>query len=170
MGLDPESMMLAELIKDYGPPVAWIVAIIGLYFNNRSANTREKRKEFRSEIDAIEKIVKDLLGKLNTYNRSKTRDDAAKQTEVEIKVLFREIDMKWDRLARRQSGGELRLLIAPCANCLEQFFDHATDKYFETDDRMPEDELGTHHQQNYILAMMFTEALHSLFLKKFDGI
>jgi hypothetical protein len=161
---------LVDTIKDFGPPVAWIVAVSGFLYNNHTANHREKRKEFRSEIDAIEKVLKELVSKLNTYYKTEERDDAAKALEIDIKVYFRELDLKWDRIQRRQTGGTLGLLIDPCAQCLEDLYDHSTGKYFETADRLPRDQRGEFVQEIYVRALLFTEALHSLFLKKFDGI
>jgi hypothetical protein len=161
---------LAEIIKDFGPPVAWIVAIAGLIYNNRMANDREKRKEFRSEIDAIEKVTKDVVSKLTSYYKLFERDDSARTLEIEIKVLFREIDLKWDRLSRRQSGGALGLLVDPCNVRLEELYDHSTGKFFETTDRIPADQRNEFIQEIHVRALLYMEALHSLFLKKFDGI
>lgn len=160
----------AEWIKDFGPPVAWLVAVAGLFINNNAANTREKRKEFRAEIDAIEKIVKDLVLKLSSYLKLATRDDIALAVELEIKVIFKELDLKWERLSRRQTGGTLGLYIDPCAAALERLYDHATGKHFETADRVKGEPLTSHLQEVYVRSFVFTEALHSLFLKKFDGI
>jgi hypothetical protein len=161
---------IVDTIKDFGPPVAWIVAVCGFLYNNHTANHREKRKEFRSEIDAIEKVLKELVSKLNSYYKTEERDDVAKALEIDIKVFFRELDLKWDRIQRRQTGGTLGLLIDPCAQCLEDLYDHSTGTYFETADRLPRDQRGEFVQEIYVRALLFTEALHSLFLKKFDGI
>lgn len=163
-------MTIADWIKDYGPPVAWIVAAVGLIYNNHAANTREKRKEFRAEIDAIEKLLKDLVVKLSAYLKAAERDGAARALELEIKVLFKEIDLKWERLSKRQTGGELGLLIDPCSDALEQLFDHSTGTYFETSDRPEGDDLAAHLERIHLRSLVFTEALHSLFLKKFDGV
>lgn len=157
-------------IADYGPSVAWMIAAGGLIYNNWSANSREKRKEFRAEIDAVEKVIKDLVAKSGTYVRSVERDEASRVLELEIKVLFKEVDLKWDRLSRRQSGGELGLLIDPCSTALEQLFDHATGKYFETAERPVGDDLASYLEKTHVLSLTFIEALHSLFLKKFDNL
>ncbi len=163
-------MSIAEFLKDYGAPIAWGVAAVGWLISNHHANTREKRKEFRAEIDSIEKVVKELVGKLSCYFRAADRDDAAKALELDIKVLFRELDLKWERVSKRQKGGTLGLYVDPCKEKLESFFDYATGRYFETAERIPTEQIGAHVHDIHIRALLFTEALHSLFLKKFDGI
>jgi hypothetical protein len=163
-------MALADLIKDYGPSVPWALAVAGLLYNNRTANHREKRKEFRAEIDSLEKVVKELSGKLTTYFRLSEHTADTKRSEAEIKVLFKELDFKWERLSKRQSGGTLGLLIDPCSQALESLFDQATGKYFESTDLIPPAEVDSHVSDLQIRSLIFVEALHSLFLKKFDGI
>lgn len=162
--------MLAECIKDYGPSIPWVLAIAGLIYNNSMANEREKRKEFRAEIDAIEKVVKELTAKLTTYYRLTERTADAKRSEAEIKVLFKELDLKWDRLSRRQSGGTLGLLVDPCGEELETLFDQATGEFFESATVVPAEQVDTFVAEIQIRALVFIEKLHSLFLKKFDGI
>lgn len=163
-------MALAELIKDYGPSVPWVLAVAGLLYNNRTANHREKRKEFRAEIDSLEKVVKELSGKLTTHFRLPERTADTKRLEAEIKVLFKELDLKWERLSKRQSGGTLGLYLDPCSQALESLFDQATGKYFESTDLIPPAEVDNHVSDLQIRSLIFVEALHSLFLKKFDGI
>lgn len=161
-------MDLTTFLKDYGAPVAWILAAIGWFVSNSHANAREKRKEFRSEIDAIERVTKELLIKLSCYFQLAARDDTAKKAELEIKVLFREIDLKWARLSKRKKGGEFGLCYDACANSLEALFDNATGKYFETTEWVPSEHVQTHVQEIHVRALSFIETLHSLFLKKFD--
>lgn len=163
-------MALAEFIKDYGPSVPWALAIGALFYNNNTANHREKRKEFRAEIDSIEKVIKELSGKLTLYFRLTERTADIKRSEAEIKVLFKELDLKWDRLSRRQSGGTLGLYLDPCSQALEALFDQATGQYFESADLIPPSDVDDHVADLQIRSLVFVESLHSLFLKKFDGI
>lgn len=162
--------MISEFLQSYGSPIAWLVAALGWGISNHHANLREKRKEFRAEIDTIEKVLKDLVAKLALYFKAPERDEAAKSLELEIKVLFRELDLKWDRVSRRQTGGTLGLYVDPCALQLEKLFDLATGQYFETVDRIPSTDIAAHTQDIYIHALLFTESLHTLFLMKFDKI
>lgn len=144
--------------------------VIGWFVTNAQADKREKRKEFRAEIDAIEKILDGLMVKLAEYYRSVDRDDAAKLAELEIKAMFQSIDLRCERLAKRQSGGELGLFIDPINALREELYDQGTGGYFESATRMAAD-----LQPEFVLSLRYksmalVEALHALHLKKYDGI
>lgn len=164
--------MISEFLKDYGAPIAWFVASLGWYISNRQANAREKRKEFRAEIDAIEKVVKELVSKLATYCRSTERNGAARMLELEIKVLFYELGLKWERISKRRGGrgDACGKYFGVCSSKHEEFFEQSTSIYFETEERIPSDKMNTHILDIHMRALLFTESLHNLFLRKFDGI
>ncbi|MFB9242346.1 hypothetical protein IV454_16460 [Massilia antarctica] len=161
---------IAAFIKDFGPAFAWIIAAVGWALTNRQANNREKRKEFRSEIDAIEETVQAVAKKTASYLRMRTRDKSALLLELEIVVLFQSIDIRCERLARRQTNGELGLYIDKVDTIKEDLYDFATGRYFETPKRIPQDELSARVQGIHTRAFLLVEALHSLFLMKFDKI
>jgi hypothetical protein len=163
-------MSFAGIIKDYGPSVTLVVAVIGLIYNNKTSNHREKRKEFRAEIDLIEKVVKEITSSLMTYLKKPARDDEAVSLEIEIKGKFQELFFRWERLKKRQSGGDLGLYMDPCDTNVEAFFDHCTGDYFEVGKRIPGDQISAHAQKAQVHALILVESLHSLFLMKFDGI
>jgi hypothetical protein len=163
-------MDLAGFLKDYGAPGAWIFAAIGWFISNRHANTREKRKEFRGEIEAIEKIIKLVSEKLSTYFKLQNRNDVAIALELEIKLLFKELDMKWDRLSKRDVPSSMGNYQLQCKTALERLFDFSTSQFFETSNRLPLNLIDEHIVGINIRALQFVEALHSLFLKKFDDI
>jgi hypothetical protein len=163
-------MSFAEFLKDYGAPIAWIVAAIGWGISNHQANTREKRKEFRTEIDAIEKVSKDILTKFASYFKLQSRDESAITLELEIKVLFRELDFKWERISKRLHVDESGPYSKKCKKALEQYFDFATGRYFETSNRPPQDKIGFHLHEIHVHSLIFIESLHSLFLQKFDNV
>lgn len=144
--------------------------VIGWFVTSGQADQREKRKEFRAEIDALEKILDGLMVKLGEYYRSVDRDDAAKLAELEIKAIYRSIDLRCDRLAKRQSGGELGLLIDPINVLREELFDLGTGDYFESANRMPADLVPGFVLSLRYKSMALVEALHALHLKKYDGI
>lgn len=163
-------MDIGQLIKDYGPTVAWIIAITGWAIGNSQANNREKRKEFRAEITAIEASLKSLLEKVEKYLREAARNDAARKLELEIVVLFRSLDLMHERLDKRQSGGELGLYIDVVKRYREELYDLATGSYFETADRIPDEELHPRIQALHTKAYLLIESLHDLFLAKFDDV
>ena len=163
-------MSFADIIKDYGPPVAWALAFGSLFYNNKTSNHREKRKEFRAEIDLIEKVVKEITSNLMTYLKKPSRDDDAVSLEIEIKGKFQELFFRWDRLKKRQKGGDLGLYMDPCSANVAMLFDHCTGDYFETGKRIPGELIASHAQKAQVHALTLIESLHSLFLMKFDGI
>lgn len=134
------------------------------------ADKREKRKEFRAEIDALEKIIDGLMIKMAEYYGSVERTDAAKLLELEIKAIYRSIDLRCERLAKRQKGGELGLFIDPINSLREDLFDLGTGDYFETSQRMPQDRVPEFVLSLRYRGMALVEALHALHLKKYDGI
>jgi hypothetical protein len=164
------TMTLAEFLKDYGAPIAWIVAAVGWFISSKQADSREKRKEFRAEIESIEKLVKELLAKLATHYRVTKLESLEPSLTLEIKVLFHELTLKWERIKKRQSGGTLGLFLDPCASQLESFFDRSTGDFFESADTIQSEKVSELILEIHIDAHLFIEALHSLFLKKFDSI
>lgn len=47
--------------------IGWILALIGIFVNNRFANHRETRKEMRSKIDFLNKSLDNLLDASRNY-------------------------------------------------------------------------------------------------------
>lgn len=164
-------MDLAPFIRDYGSALAWGVAAVGWLVANKQANKREQRKEIRAEIDAIEKLIKDgILQKLSTYFDLAERNAEAKKLELAIKVHFKEVDMKFIRIAKREKGGTRGLLLDQCKTQMWNFFNSSTGKYFEVNERIPAEQKNDHISKISIDAFMFIEELHNLFLKKFGDI
>jgi hypothetical protein len=161
---------LGTFLKDYGLTVAWSIAIAGWTITNSQANTREKRKEFRSEIATIETSLKSLLERMDKYLRERERTDEAKRLELEIVVLFRALDLMHERLDKRQTGGKLGLYLDVVKRRREELYDLATGSYFETSARIPDSELHPRIQALHTKAYLLIESLHDLFLAKFDGI
>lgn len=170
MAAPAHRMDAPTFIKDYGPSVAWIVAAVGWMISNHHANRREKRKEFRSEIDAIEKTVKSVSEKLAAYYRLPVNDPSLTTSELEIKILFKEIDLKWERLSKRSFWWWCSAIKSECGTSNERFYDHATGAYFESIARLPAADIGHHVHKLNFRALRFIENLHSLFLCEFDGI
>lgn len=161
---------LSEFFKNYGSTIAICIAVIGWFVTSGQADKREKRKEFRAEIDAIEKVLDGLMTKLAEYYRLAERNDAAKLLELEIKAIYRSVDLRCERLRKRQKGGELGLLILPINALREELFDLGTGDYFESSNRMPQDKVSEFALSLRYKAMALVEALHALHLKKYDGI
>ena len=163
-------MTLAQFLRDYGAPFAWILAALGWIISGRQADRREKRKEFRAELDAMENLVKDILSRALSYFRDGECEPSAKTDEMDIRALLHELDLKWQRIKKRQTGGTLGLYVDACGEKLEVFYDLVTSAYVQADDRISVDAVNVHTRDIYVQAHLFVEALHSLFLKKFDRI
>jgi hypothetical protein len=143
--------MLAEFFKDYAPPIAWCVGVFGWGISNHHANLREKRKEYRGEIDAIEKTVKELTVKLTGYFEIERDNRERIMLGLDIKMRFKELDLKLERIVKRQSGGTLGLYIDDCKKAKEELFDHATGDYFESMNCIPSDKVNEHLQKVHLL-------------------
>ena len=161
---------MVQFLKDYGPAFAWVIAAIGWAITNAQANVREKRKELRSEIDALEKIIQSIAEKLAVYLRRQEGDVAAAVSELEILVLFQSVDRRIERIKKRQSGGTLGLYIDQINEAREQFFDFSTGAYFQTPVLLAEPMLSERITEVHSRAQILIETLHSFFLMKFDGV
>lgn len=163
-------LSVVEFIKNYGPALAWVVAALGWAVTNRQANTREKRKELRSEIDALEKAIQSIAEKMAVYLRRKAEDATAAVSELEIIVLFQSVDRRIERIKKRQSGGTLGLYIDRIDKEREQLFDLSTGEYFQTPALLEEPLLSQRITEIHSQAQILIEALHSFFLMKFDNV
>lgn len=161
--------MDADFLKTYGPSIAWAVAAVGWFVTNRQSNTREKRKEVRGEIDALEELIQSIAEKMAVYLRTTSDDAPASIIALEIVVIFQAVDQRIERLKKRQKGGELGLYFDKIEGERENFFDLATRTYFQTPDRLAEPKLSEHIVEIYSFSFILIEALHSYFLMKFDG-
>lgn len=161
---------MSQFLKDYGPAFAWVIAAIGWSITNYQANVREKRKELRSEIDALEKAIQSVAEKMATYLRREEGDATAPVSELEVIVLFQSIDRRIERIKKRQSGGTLGLYIDRINVEREKFYDFATGEYFQTPVLLKEPELSQRITEVHAHAQILIETLHSFFLMKFDQI
>lgn len=164
-------MCLSNLIKDYGPAVAWVVAGIGWMVANAQANTRERRKEVRSEIDEIAKHLQEALRGLNKYHHLAGSDEEAEKATLTIKVSFMEIDSRIGRLEQRKGWFRIKPLLAldkaKAASTL--FFDEATGGDFESSNKpalTPANASKRLYKQSHFSLRLLNE-LHKAFLKEF---
>lgn len=161
---------MADFLKDYGPALAWVIAAIGWSITNAQANLREKRKELRSEIDALEKAIQSIADKMAAYLRRNAGDPASSVSELEVLVLFQSVDRRVERIKKRQSGGTLGLYIDRIDEEREKFFDYSTGEYFQTPVLLVEPDLSARITELHSHAQILIESLHSFFLMKFDGV
>lgn len=80
--------------KDALITVGWLFAALGWVITNRQANQREKRKETRSEVDAICKAAAEIIQKSRKYYANSPAD-----SEEEARVA--EISFEVKRILRR---------------------------------------------------------------------
>ncbi len=168
-------MAVAELLKDYGSAVAWIIAAAGWFVGNRQSNTRERRKEVRSELDEIEDICDSFIEQLNAYFRITHASLEEQEAALNVKMHAKAIDYRIARLLRRkwsfQNGHGTTEHLKAAAKTWETVFDAATGGCFESAQRFDADVEVVQSQlmltRSKVLA--FIEDLHRAFLYEFDA-
>lgn len=160
---------LPDFLRNYGPPIAWGLVLLGWFINNRHANRRERRKEIRSEIadlaNSVEKVI-DLLRQVHNLPDDYSPD--AGLLKVRVVTALYEVDLQMERLVDgRAYGRAAKTKCEDCRRLHEEFFDLASgDKAFvvSADKAQREDLLSAAH----ISARRFIDALHKMFLAEFD--
>ena len=159
---------VAPFLRDYGSPIAWAIAAVGWFISNHHANRRERRKEFRQEIDAITSILDGISSKFEKYYEFELRGKDALTLERKIKLLFKEIEYKKERIEKRKLSFKSRAELKKFLAKFEEFFDFSTGKYFESNDMLPEDRQQAQIETLHDKSQQVTESLHAVFLIEFD--
>ena len=126
-------------LKDFSPAITVLVAMVGWWVNNQSADTRETRKEVRSDISEIKACITSIVDLIEGYflpEHEDTTHDAAKRKNEEIRfdrvrlqvnVTFKSLDMRLELLAERlrKDGGKL-LDLRDALDYSSRFYDLAS--------------------------------------------
>ena len=116
--------------KDALITVGWLLAALGWVVSNFQANQREKRKETRSEVDAICKAATEIIHKCRKYYGSQPTDpeEQARTAEIsfDVKRILRRIQTLNTRTPKFQSA-----IVAGA-----EFFDVVTGEPFASKNRI----------------------------------
>lgn len=131
MGAQETSFFIAY--KDHLVVVAWLLVVIGWFFNNHQSNQRERRKETRSEIDAICRNVSELSKNCRDYYSSPIgENDISESSKIAFEVY--RIVSRVERLNQRINRCDGRPF-KEAVKCCGVFFDSVTSDPFKSSSR-----------------------------------
>jgi hypothetical protein len=160
---------LGELLKDYGAPVAWLVAVLGWIYANRQANRRETRKEMRGEIGDIAAVKDRVLGGLIEHRKIESGSREASLLGMQIRADLREIDLLFARLESRHFRGESNVLLRRASQAVEEFFELASGDSLEGSGLSHSDDSECRSLEQHLAGLAVVDALHNLFLTEFEA-
>lgn len=94
----PDVLFLGLTVKDLLIGGGWFFTIVGWLVSNAQANSREKRKEARAEVDACIKLLSELVIKSRSYYSTSATDLKAKSTAAEIRFELQRLIARVERL------------------------------------------------------------------------
>ena len=83
--VNPDVILLGLTAKDLLIAGGWLLTIIGWLVSSSQANSRERRKEARAEIDACIKLLSELVIKTRIYYGAAASDLLSKSRASEIR-------------------------------------------------------------------------------------
>ena len=81
----------------------WFFTIVGWLVSNNQANSREKRKEARAEIDACIKLLAELVFKSRAYYGAAATDPLSKSRASEIRFELQRLIARVERLQSKHA-------------------------------------------------------------------
>ena len=114
--------------------VAWFLVVVGWFLNNYQSNLREKRKEAKSEIDAICRNASDLSSFCRDYYSSPIDEKKDKSDSSKIGFEVLRIVSRVERLNHRVKRCDGRPF-ADAEKCCSYFFDAITSDPFKSSSR-----------------------------------
>lgn len=150
--------LIAELIRDYGPAIPWLLVIWGWRVNNRQANEREKRKELRAEIDRIDDLIKEIISAHRNY-RTNPPGSPADSEALSIKIGITRLAQALNRITLQLAGLNLQ-------RQQTELFERLTGGDFETANRQPKRHGDQMMQAADIAAADLIDAIERAFLNR----
>ena len=96
--VNPDVIFLGLTAKDLLIAGGWFFTIVGWLVSNAQANSREKRKEVRAEIDACIKLLAELVLKTRSYFGVPATDPLSKSKAAEIRFELQRLITRVERL------------------------------------------------------------------------
>lgn len=134
--------MLTEFLRDYGSPLAWLVAACGWLVAHHQALSREIRKEIREEVKAVTDLVLKLPPEFNAYRRTPGGSIDAIGAEARIKLLLQDLGLRLEHLKLHQQpfGQGPRLALDDAEARFSELFESVTGGDFESATRRADDQ------------------------------
>lgn len=101
--VNPDVIFLGLTAKDLLIAGGWFFTIVGWLVSNAQANSREKRKEARTEIDACIKLLAELVLKSRTYFGAAASDALSKSRAAEIRFELQRLIARVERLENKHA-------------------------------------------------------------------
>jgi hypothetical protein len=96
--VNPDVIFLGLTAKDLLIAGGWFFTIVGWLVSNAQANSREKRKEVRAEVDACIKLLAELVLKTRFYFCVPATDPLSKSKAAEIRFELQRLITRVERL------------------------------------------------------------------------
>ncbi|MDO8440223.1 MAG: hypothetical protein Q7S97_03300 [Polaromonas sp.] len=96
--VNSDVIFLGLTAKDLLIAGGWFFTIVGWIVSNAQANSREKRKEARAEIDACIRLLADLVAKSRPYFGAPATDSLSKSRAAEIRFELQRLITRVERL------------------------------------------------------------------------
>lgn len=114
--VNPDVVFLGLTAKDLLIAGGWFFTIVGWLVSNAQANSREKRKEARAEIDACIKLLADLVTKSRTYYGVAASDPLSKSRAAEIRFELQRLIARVERLEGKHTEFDV---ISACGELMD---------------------------------------------------
>jgi hypothetical protein len=101
--VNPDVIFLGLTAKDLLIAGGWFFTIVGWLVSNAQANSREKRKEVRTEIDACIKLLAELVVKSRSYYGAPVIDSLSKSRAAEIRFELQRLITRVERLGGKHA-------------------------------------------------------------------
>lgn len=161
-------MPVPDLLKEYGPAVAWFVSAIGWIVANRQANERELRKEVREEVGEVRDLVESVLSLLGEYPDSTAGSAKALKLEGSIKFTLEDLSLRIQRLGEIKDWRRRpRMDLIEATKELAKFYDAVTGADFEAAERQDDALASNHHRQCARLGLLLVDRLHKAYASGF---
>ena len=114
--VNPDVILLGLTAKDLLIAGGWLLTIIGWLVSSSQANSRERRKEARAEIDACIKLLSELVIKTRTYYGAAASDLLSKSRASEIRFELQRLISRVERLEGKHAQFDL---IGACGELMD---------------------------------------------------
>ena len=118
--VNPDALFLGLTARDLLIAGGWFFTIVGWLVSNAQANSRERRKEARAEVDACIKLLAELVIKTRSYFGTVVTDPLSKSKAAEIRFELQRLITRVERLENKHPEFDV---IGACGELLDAISD-----------------------------------------------